>query len=142
MRDLYETLGVTKNARRRRHQEGVPQAGPEAAPDKNAGDAKAEEKFKEITAAYDTLSDPEKRKAYDQFGASGGMSAAAASTRPTSATSRASAASTCPTCSSDLFGRVRGGGRVRRRPAGARARHRPADRPSPCRSTTRSPACS
>ena len=37
-------------------------------PDRNPGDAAAEEKFKEIQKAYDVLSDPQKKSAYDQFG--------------------------------------------------------------------------
>lgn len=40
-------------------------------PDKNKGDKKAEEKFKEIGAAYEVLKDPKKRKQYDTFGSAG-----------------------------------------------------------------------
>lgn len=68
-RDYYEVLGVDKKAdestikemRFGDWQRNIP-------PISNAGDAKAEEKFKEITEAYDVLSDKEKRKLYDQFG--------------------------------------------------------------------------
>ena len=99
MRDLYETLGVTKTASADEIKQATASSPRSGTPTTTPATPSAEEKFKEITAAYDTLSDPEKRKAYDQFGAAGGVGAAAASTRPPSATSRASAASTCPTCS-------------------------------------------
>ena len=52
----------------RSDQEGVSSPGPEAPPDVNPGDKKAEASFKEAQTAYDILSDPEKRKLFDQFG--------------------------------------------------------------------------
>ncbi len=126
MRDLYETLGVTKNATADDIKKAYRKLAQKWHPDKNAGDAKAEEKFKEITAAYDTLSDTEKRKAYDQFGASGGMSARRL--RPVRLPRLRGPARRRPV--RPAVRPVRPRPRrwpVRRRPPGARARHRPAD---------------
>lgn len=65
MQDPYSTLGVAKDA----SQDDIKRAYRKLArryhPDQNAGDAAAEERFKEISHAYDVLSDPEKRSAYD-----------------------------------------------------------------------------
>jgi curved DNA-binding protein len=70
-KDYYAVLGVAKNA----DQEAIKKAYRKLAlkhhPDKNPGDSKAEEKFKEITEAYAVLSDSEKRRQYDQFGEAG-----------------------------------------------------------------------
>ncbi len=67
-KDYYAVLGVQKDA----DQEAVKKAYRKLAlkhhPDKNPGNAEAEEKFKEITEAYAVLSDVEKRRQYDQFG--------------------------------------------------------------------------
>ncbi len=114
MRDLYETLGVDRRTppptTSRRRTASWPRSG---IPTRTPGDDKAEEKFKEITAAYDTLSDIEKRKAYDQFGASGGMSAGGFD--PSDFRDFAGQRGVdLSDLLSDLFGRVRGGG-----PAGA-----------------------
>lgn len=61
-RDYYEVLGVDKKADESTIKKAFRRLAKKYHPDTNAGDAKAEEKFKEITEAYDVLSDKEKRK--------------------------------------------------------------------------------
>ena len=75
MRDLYEVLGVSRTATDDEIKKAYRKLARKHHPDTNPDDPKAEERFKEISAAHDTLSDPDKRKAYDQFGASGGVGA-------------------------------------------------------------------
>lgn len=67
-RDYYEVLGVSKNADDNTIKKAYRKLAKKYHPDANAGSAQAEEKFKEVTEAYDILSDPKKRKLYDQFG--------------------------------------------------------------------------
>ena len=67
-RDYYEVLGVDRKADESTIKKAFRRLAKKYHPDTNAGNADAEEKFKEITEAYDVLSDKEKRKLYDQFG--------------------------------------------------------------------------
>jgi molecular chaperone DnaJ len=67
--NLYETLGVAKNASQDEIKKAYRKLVREVHPDRNPGQ---EERFKEVQNAYDVLSDPEKRQAYDQFGSANG----------------------------------------------------------------------
>lgn len=70
-RDYYEVLGLDKSATADQIKKAYRKAAIQFHPDKNPGDATAEEKFKEAAEAYDILSSPEKKSRYDQFGHSG-----------------------------------------------------------------------
>ena len=67
-RDYYEVLGVDKNADEATIKKAYRGLAKKYHPDMNPGDAEAEKKFKEASEAYAVLSDPEKKRQYDQFG--------------------------------------------------------------------------
>ena len=67
-RDYYEVLGIGKNADAKEIKKAYRKLAKKYHPDMNPGDKNAEQKFKEITEAYNILSDDEKKKLYDQYG--------------------------------------------------------------------------
>jgi molecular chaperone DnaJ len=72
---LYDTLGVKKGASADEIKKAYRKLARQYHPDTNQGDKAAEERFKQVQTAYDVLSDPEKRKAYDRFGSTNGRGA-------------------------------------------------------------------
>ncbi|NIP30657.1 MAG: DnaJ domain-containing protein, partial [Candidatus Dadabacteria bacterium] len=70
-KDLYKILGVSKNASKDEIKKAYRDLARKYHPDLNPNDKKAEEKFKEVQAAHEILSDDEKRKSYDMFGSAG-----------------------------------------------------------------------
>src|SRR5438270_6575624 len=67
-RDYYEILGIEKSAEVEEIKKAYRKMAVKYHPDKNPGDKAAEEQFKELSEAYEVLSDPQKRAAYDQYG--------------------------------------------------------------------------
>src|SRR5580704_5028117 len=70
-RDYYLVLEVTRTASDAEIKKAYRRLAMKCHPDRNPGDAAAEESFKEAKEAYEVLSDPQKRAAYDQFGHAG-----------------------------------------------------------------------
>lgn len=68
-KDYYSILGINKKATEEEIKKAFRKLAVKHHPDKNPGNKEAEEKFKEINEAYEVLSDPEKRKKYDKYGA-------------------------------------------------------------------------
>ena len=71
MAEFYTVLGVTRDASDEDIKKSYRRLAMQWHPDKNGGAKEAEEKFKEITEAYDVLRDPQKRAAYDRYGEAG-----------------------------------------------------------------------
>ena len=116
-KDYYKVLGVPKDATADEIKKAYRKLAREFHPDANKGDAEAEERFKEISEAYDVLSDAKRRKEYDEARAS--SATAASGRRPVVPAARAAAASTSTSATSSAAGR-----RGRRRRLRRRARRR------------------
>lgn len=71
MADFYTTLGIARGATDDEIKQAYRRLATKWHPDRNGGSKEAEEKFKEITEAYDVLRDADKRAAYDRFGEAG-----------------------------------------------------------------------
>lgn len=77
MADYYETLGVSRNATADEIKKAYRKKALKFHPDRNPGDADAEQRFKEISEAYEVLSDDQKRQLFDRYGKEGVQGAAA-----------------------------------------------------------------
>ncbi|GAB4177896.1 MAG: molecular chaperone DnaJ [Rhodocyclaceae bacterium] len=103
-RDYYEVLGVQRDASADEIKKAYRKLAMKHHPDRNPGDKSAEEKFKEAKAAYEILSDPARRAAYDQYGHAGVDASAAGGAEGFGGFADAF---------SDIFGDIFGGGRGR-----------------------------
>lgn len=111
-RDLYEVLGVNKNASAADIKKAYRRLAMKHHPDRNTGDdaAKAEKQFKEAKAAYEILSDEQKRAAYDQFGHAGVDGSAGMGGGPGGGFGGAGFSDIFGDAFGDIFGGSRGGG--------------------------------
>ncbi len=73
-KDYYAILGVSKSSSESEIKQAYRKLSKELHPDKHKGDKSKEDKFKEVNEAYEVLSDPKKKQAYDQFGSTDGSS--------------------------------------------------------------------
>ncbi len=124
--ELYKTLGVSKKASEDEIKKAYRKLARKYHPDKNPGDKEAEDRFKEISAAYDILGDPEKRKEYDEgsvFPGFGGGGQAPFGTGPpfpppppaaSAASTSATSSAACSTAAAAAAGRKRRAGATSR----------------------------
>jgi len=70
-RDFYKILGIPRSAKEKEIKKAFKKMSMKYHPDKNKGDEGAMKKYQDITAAYDALSDAERRRKYDQYGEEG-----------------------------------------------------------------------
>src|SRR4051794_966849 len=108
MRSLYDTLGVSKSASQDEIKKAYRKLAREHHPDRNPGDASAEEKFKEVQHAYDVLGESDKRAAYDRSGNQNGRAGAGPGSQNVNFDFDMSDLG-------DLFGGLFGGGRAQQR---------------------------
>jgi len=106
--DFYDVLGVDRRASPGDLKKAYRKLAMKYHPDRNQGDAEAESKFKEVSEAYDILSDDEKREAYDRFGHAAFQNSGAG------AGFDGNFGSSFADVFDDLFGDFMGGGRQRR----------------------------
>jgi len=112
-KDYYEVLGVARNAPEAEIKKAYRRLAMKHHPDRNPDDKGAEARFKEANEAYEVLTDPQKRAAYDQFGHAGVDPAAAAGGGFYGAGGAAGGASFADIFG-DVFGDIFGGGGARR----------------------------
>ena len=112
-KDYYDVLGVSRNVDEAELKKAYRRYAMKYHPDRNQGDVKAEDKFKEAKEAYDVLSNSQKRAAYDQFGHPGVDNSAAGHGGARGAVPVRSVHSAGGDCRGRRRGRVGAGARAR-----------------------------
>lgn len=124
-RDYYEVLGVSRGASPDELKKAFRQLAVQYHPDKNPGDKKAEEKFKELSEAYEVLADPKRKQMYDQFGHAANAGAAGGPGGGYDFSQGGFAAGSFNDIFGDIFGDLFGAGAGTQQRGGRRRRTRP-----------------